>query len=379
MSPFRIPRARIAEGLVVLFIGLTVSNLLVTTGIPRRVLVFVGLVLLVWEALGFADMKREEHFLYLVGAWIALGLFLNGAIYGEAPQEIVYLPGNLAVALALCRHHVRARTAGLLFSAVAGYFIYRLATVFGPDDIQVILATGSANGISEVVLALCGVYYVCVHAEGGRISLLPAALALAVNSLALGRAGIVAAVLLLGGLAVRDVLRAQRLRRRVIRLMLYASCAMLAAVIVWPRLQLVLFVLERFQAYGLESEGRAVIWQAYLDRVNGPELLVGFSRSALFASVSNVHNSFLLWHKTLGALALPLYVLTVLALVLAARRDWLLFLVLAVLLLRSFFDETTLPYRLYDFLFYYLVTTVLVTMRSAATPRDVVGPEPSVG
>jgi hypothetical protein len=56
-------------------------------------------------------------------------------------------------------------------------------------------------------------------------------------------------------------------------------------------------------------------------------------------------------------------------------RDWLLFVILAALLLRAFFDETTLPFRLYDFLFMYLVCAILVTLpplRERWLPRSAV-------
>ena len=46
----------------------------------------------------------------------------------------------------------------------------------------------------------------------------------------------------------------------------------------------------------------------------------------------------------------------------ALVRDWLLFILLGALLFRSASDEVVLPFRLFDFVFYYLVCTILVTL-----------------
>jgi hypothetical protein len=74
-------------------------------------------------------------------------------------------------------------------------------------------------------------------------------------------------------------------------------------------------------------------------------------------------------------MAIPLYLLSALALAYALVRDSLLFIVLAALLLRSSFDETILPFRLYDFLFYYLVCAVLITLAPLREPAPL--PQPA--
>jgi hypothetical protein len=61
-------------------------------------------------------------------------------------------------------------------------------------------------------------------------------------------------------------------------------------------------------------------------------------------------------------MAIPLYLLTALALGRALLRDWMLFIILSAVMVRAFFDELILPFRLYDFLFFYLVCTALVTL-----------------
>jgi hypothetical protein len=49
-------------------------------------------------------------------------------------------------------------------------------------------------------------------------------------------------------------------------------------------------------------------------------------------------------------------------------RDWVLFVLLGALLARASFDEIILPFRLFDFVFYYLVCTVLVTLPARREP-----------
>ena len=150
----RISPAAPAQALVSLYLVLAITNSLVLTSIPRRLLVLVGVVLFAYEAIGFRSLQQEQYFLYLLGGWILLGLTLNGMIFGEWVQESVYLPGNLGVALALCRGHVGPGLTKGVFYAAALYFAFRLVTVSSPGAIHRILVSGSANGISLAKLKL---------------------------------------------------------------------------------------------------------------------------------------------------------------------------------------------------------------------------------
>jgi hypothetical protein len=358
----RISSATPAQALVLLYLLLAITNSLVLTSIPRRLLLLVGVTLLAYEAIGFRSMKYEQYFLYLIGGWILLGLTLNGVLFGEWVQESVYLPGNLGVALALCRGHVGPTLTKGVFYTTALYFAYRLVTVSSPGAIHLILVSGSANGISEVMIVLCGLHYVVSRAHNAPIRLLPGFVCMFVTALTLGRSGMVAAALLLAGVAVRDLVLERGARRLVGKVVVYGAIATAAMIVIVPRLDAISFVFERFSEYGLGSEGRDRIWGAYGESLGGISALVGHGREELFAGYTNVHSSFILWHRSLGLMAVPLYLLSALALGYALLRDFLLLIVLAALLLRASFDETILPFRLYDFLFYYLVCTLLITL-----------------
>ena len=370
----RISRGTPAQVLVVLYIVLAIANSLVTTSLPRRLLVVVGVLLIVYEALGFRSMRHEQYFLYLIGAWIATAVTLNGVFFGEWVQESVYLPGNIGVALALCRGHLGRRATTILFYGAAAYLGYRLLSARTPGAIHQVLTSGSANGISELMIILCGLHYVVSRHEGAPIRVMPAVACLFVSSLALGRAGMGAAAFLLVGVALRDLIVERRRRLLIVKSLAYASVALAVLVVVLPRLELISFVFERFSEFGLGSEGRDRIWGAYGESLGGIAALIGHGREELFAGYSNVHSSYILWHKSMGLMAIPLYLLAALAVVRALMRDWVLFIVLAALLLRSSFDEMTLPFRLYDFLFYYLVCTLLVTLPPLRRPQGLPRP-----
>jgi hypothetical protein len=351
-----------AQFLVVIYIVLAIANSLVMTQVPRRLLVVVGVVLLAYEAIGFRSMKYEQYFLYVIGAWIAASLTLNGVLFGEWVQESVYLPGNIGVALALCRGHLRRRATLILLYGAAAYFSYRLVTVSSPAAIHQILVTGSANGISGLMIILCGLHYAVSRYEGAAIKLGPAVACLFVSVLTLGRSGMGAAALLLVGVAVRDLVLERNRRLLAAKFVTYAGIALVVVVLVLPRLELISVVFERFSEFGLRSEGRNQIWRAYAESLAGAGAITGYGRREIFAGFTNVHNSYILWHKSMGVMAIPLYVLAALALVRALVRDWMLFVILAVLLFRAFFDELILPFRLFDFLFFYLACTALVTI-----------------
>ena len=370
----RIDRGTPARFLVPLYILLAIANSLVMTSVPRRLLVLVGVLLLAYEAFGFRSMKYEQYFLYVLGAWIVAALTLNGIFFGEWVQESVYLPGNIGMALALCRGHAGRRTTMVLFYAAAAYFTYRLVTVSSPAAIHQILVLGSANGISELLIILCGLHYAVCRWEGAPIRVFPAAVCLFVSALTLGRAGMGAAAFLLVGVALRDLVLEQRRRLLAAKLVLYGGFALVVIVVVLPKLELISVVFERFSEFGLGSEGRDRIWGAYGESLGGVAALIGHGREEIFAGFTNVHSSYILWHKSMGLMAIPLYVLAAAALVRALMRDWVLFIILAVLLLRASFDETLLPFRLYDFFFLYLVCTALITLPPRRQPHRFLQP-----
>jgi hypothetical protein len=370
----RMDRGTPAQFLVVLYIVLAITNSLVMTSVPRRLLVLVGVLLLGYEALGFRSMKYEQYFLYVLGAWMAAALTLNGVFFGEWVQESVYLPGNLGVALALCRGHLGRRATAVLLYVAAAYFTYRLLSVRTPGAIHQILVTGSANGISGFITILCGLHYAVSRDEGAPIKLMPALACLLVSALTLGRSGMAAAALLLVGVALRDLVLERNRRRLAAKVVAYGGIVLAVVVVVLPRLELISFVFERFSEFGLSSEGRAKIWGAYAETLGGAGAVVGHGREVIFAGFTNVHNSYILWHKSMGVMAIPLYLLAALALVRALMRDWILFVILAVLLFRAFFDELILPFRLFDFLFFYLVCTALVTLPPRRQPYRLARP-----
>ena len=370
----RINRRTPAQLLVVVYILLAIVNSLVMTSVPRRLLVLVGVLLLVYEAVGFRSMKYEQHFLYIVGAWIAAALTLNGVFFGEWVQESVYLPGNIGAALALCRGHLGRRATLVLLYGAAAYFAYRLLSVSTPGAIHRILVTGSANGISGLMVILCGLHYAVSRDEGAPIKVMPAAACLLVSALTLGRSGMGAAALLLAGVALRDVVLERNGRLRAAKVMVYTGIALAVVLVVLPRLELISFVFDRFSEFGLGSDARDKIWGAYGETLGGAAAVAGHGREEIFAGFTNVHNSYILWHKSMGVMAIPLYALAALALVRALMRDWMLFVILAALLLRAFFDELILPFRLYDFLFFYLVCTALVTLPPRRQPYQLLRP-----
>jgi ABC-type uncharacterized transport system permease subunit len=95
----------------------------------------------------------------------------------------------------------------------------------------------------------------------------------------------------------------------------------------------------------------------------------------VFGGYTNVHSSYILWHKSMGLMAIPLYLLAAAALLRALVRDWILFVLLGALLFRSGFDEIILPFRLFDFVFYYLVCTLLITLKPRRAPSPL--PQPA--
>jgi hypothetical protein len=356
----RVQFSTLVDVAVGLYITLVVANSLVPSSqsVPRRVLVILGLGILSLECLGFRSGRGERWFLLGLGLWIAIGLWAHGLVYGEMPFEGIYLPCSIGVALAIARGHVRSRTVALILAGLTLLIGQRLVAAKGSIDLYTVLATSSANGVSETMIALAATYYLCARIERRPISPLPAVASLVLSALALGRSGIGASLLLLLGIVAAMFIGPRLTENRWLMRGVYLALFVITAGFLIRHLDQLLFILGRFREFGLGSDARSAIRADYLSRVHGVEALVGFDGKATFAGYLNVHNSYLFWHRQLGAFAVPLYVVTVLAACLAPRRGIVVLTVLLALLFRSFFDESILPFRLHDYAFFAIIATV---------------------
>lgn len=354
------PYTTLIDIAVGLYITLVVTNSLVPSSqsLPRRALVIVGLGILGLECFGFKAGRGERWFLLALGLWIAIGLWAHGLVYGEMPFEGIYLPCSIGVALAIARGHVRSRTLAIILSVLTLLIGQRLLAANDAIDLYSVLATSSANGVSETMIALAAVYYLCARNERRPVSPLPAVAALALSALALGRSGIAASILLLLGIALAMIRGPRPSGRQWPMHLVYLGILAVAGGFLIRHFDELRFILARFQEFGLGSDARSSIRADYLSRVRGAEAMIGFDGKATFAGYLNVHNSYLYWHRQLGAFAAPLYIVTVLAVGLAPRRGLVVFTVLLALLVRSFFDESILPFRLHDYAYFAIIATV---------------------
>jgi hypothetical protein len=367
-----LPYPAVAEvaGVVYLALAISISFVDPSVSLPRRILVVVGLGLLSFECAGFRDRVGERWFLLGLGMCVAFGLWVHGVVYGNLPVEGIYLPCNIGVALAIVRGHLRARSIGLVLLTLTAVLGARLIAAKGSLALVNVLAISSANGVSEFMIALTGTYYLCARSEGRPVRLAPALSCALLSALALGRSGIGGSLILLLGVGLAAFGGPRAVRRGWAMGLLDGGLLLGAGGFLAAHFDQIRFVLNRFQRFGIGSESRQAIWAEYLSRLQGAEVLFGFDRSAEFAGYRNVHNSYVYWHRELGILAVPLYVLTVLAIGFSAKRGVVVLSALAALLFRSFFDETILPFRLHDYAYFALVTTAFLDPSPGPVEND---------
>lgn len=384
LAQVRVQFATLIDVAVGVYITLVLANSLVPSSqsIPRRALVVVGLGILGLECFGFRSGRGERWLLLGLGLWIAIGLWVHGLVYGEMPLEGIYLPCSIGVALAIARGHVRSGTLALILAVLTLLIGQRLLAAKDAIDLYSVLATSSANGVSETMIALAATYYLCARNECRPINPLPAVATLALSALALGRSGIGASLLLLVGIILAMFWGPRPTGRRWPMRLVYLGLLVVAAGFLIRHFDQLRFIFARFNEFGLTSDARGSIRVDYLGRVHGAEALLGFDRNTTFAGYLNVHNSYLYWHRQLGVFAIPLYILTVLAVGLAPRRGLVVLTVLMGLLVRSFFDESILPFRLHDYAYFAIIATVFFDPARApdsAPPAPMIATQLTIG
>jgi len=353
----------VASIAVMLYVACVIGNAFTTDLLMRRVAIAVGISICIIEFAVVTTDAPARTFLIAVGLWIAIGVCWGAAYTGEFPVELGYVPGSLGIALALCSGHVSRRVSAAIVYGAGGMFLWQLSHIRTVEQLANVLQSGSANGISEIMILLTVAHYFNPKSRQVPIRLSPALVCLVVCTLTLGRSGITASAVLVMGIGWYQVAERPSRGRRWATAGLYVFCVIILSAVVIPRLNLPLSIFTRFKAYGVTSEGRASVWSSYAADLNPAHVLFGFNRERVFGDFTNVHSSFLLWHKTMGIFALGLILLTVAALVWSVRRDRFLFLLLTVVLIRSAFDETTLPYRLLDFTILALFAGILTGVK----------------
>lgn len=358
----------VASIAIALYVTCVIGNAFTTDLLMRRIAIVVGISICIVEFAVVSADARARTFLIAVGLWITIGVCWGAAYTGEFPVELGYVPGSLGIALALCSGHVSRRVSVAIVYGTGAIFIWQLSHIRTVAQLATVLQSGSANGISEIMILLTVTHYFNPRSRQAEIRLLPALVCLVVCTLTLGRSGIAASAVLVMGIAWKRVVDRPSRGRRWATVCQYTFCVAIIVAVIVPRLNLPLSVFTRFRSYGVTSEGRASVWSAYATDLNPVHVLFGFNRERVFGGFTNVHSSFLLWHKSMGIFAFGLVFVTAAALVLSLRRDRFLFLLLVVVLIRSAFDETTLPYRLLDFTILAIFASALTGVRRRVQP-----------
>lgn len=332
-----------------------------------------------WKITGFA-------------VFLSLCMFASSLYNHNAGlKEILWVWCYMGAALLLYSFEIDERWMQLVFYLLSAYFIICIVMQRG---VHYILYNTSRNGISCLLLFVMLLIYLCRDTKK-RVIYLPATLSVIISVWSLGRAGVLASVFFLIGIATYGLVKDgwKNTWKRFLGIIVFMAVSMLLLVKVFPTNETLrpqdvkssqteikdgkaekvadsqtvqaqndkkteTTFISRFSAYGFKSV-RLSIWAEYLIGTvqSIPNFLLGVdcSKGELLSYYRQPHNSYLELHAKFGlaGFATVMTMLLVVFIRLCRGREGLLLLIMATCGLRALLDWTAFPGSL-DMFFWFL-------------------------
>tara|TARA_X000000950_G_scaffold84957_1_gene106931 strand:- start:18719 stop:19822 length:1104 start_codon:yes stop_codon:yes gene_type:complete len=213
------------------------------------------------------------------------------------------------------------------------------------SDIYQIILSGSVNYISVISISASALYYSFVPKQNKPVNLLPAIITFILCVISTGRSGIVSSFLLLLGLILYNY---SFDKKSLIKNIAYLSFLIFAIFQIIENFEFLYSsdqptsVLFRF-GFDFDLDGRLLILNEYFSNFSFADFLFGRGNSYITQATGlSIHISYLQWHISLGAFAIPLYALVIFVYFKMLAINKLYFLIMTVLLLRAGTDNIML-------------------------------------
>ena len=234
--------------------------------------------------------------------------------------------------------------------AILSLMVFFLMILIGrfyinPDDIEQILISGSVNYISVIALSATALYYTFIPEKDAPVNIFPALLTCVICVLSLGRSGTVSSIILLVGLFLYNY---KFMKTKLFMNLSYITIFSVAFLMIIEYADL-LYSIDNpssiFFRFGADftQDGRALILNEYFSNFTFFDFLFGKGNSSIREAVGlSVHISYLQWHISLGAFAIPIYMLVLFANLKMFLINKLYWLIMTVIILRAATDHIML-------------------------------------
>jgi hypothetical protein len=314
---------------------------------------------------GYFNKKHLSIYIY---SYLLLFLFiffslLVGRLNWRLIAPLHFIIYSYGFAMILINKRVYYWGGYIIFYTLALYFfILMLLGVSG----EFALKWSSSNGISTVMLISCISLYIIRRFDKQEIDLKPALITLIISIWGIGRGGILSSfVLFLGLLFIK-----YNTKKIYIYFILAISCSFFGIIYIYSDWffdfalnnsffsNAMIRFIERGGEFS-ESSARSSMWENYFNNLDVFRIIFGVNVETDpwedgIQNEFNYHNSFINLHLQTGIIGILTIIILMFSLFNLFSNDKVLFLLLFVLILRSFTD-TVIFFGRYDFIVFYFI------------------------
>lgn len=292
--------------------------------------------------------------------FITILLLVNNGL----DSGLTFLPHTLAaigMAWRIHTHGINPRFVKICFYLlIFNFFIFVLILNYNPEDIYM----NSRNHISAMFINLITLLYISYRINNIHITIFPFILILAASLISIGAAGIFVS---LGIFFSYLLFRYTSILTKKLFLTFIVFIGFIFLLIyLWPYLTNYISNNYSFQSdinikYNREflsiitSNPRMEIYQEYINYLDIKYFLFGLPLDIEFKGFANLHSSLLVLHSKAGIMIIPIILLIFNSIYRLFKVDFLLFIFIISIILRSLTDTILFSGYHYEYVFMYLV------------------------
>lgn len=319
----------------------------------------IGNIIFIYEVRD-RKINRGLFILYILLLILIIATLTKSLIFSttEGIGNIPMLTAHIGYSISIYKNRISLYVPLILFIITSFYIFYNLFIGLDPNEI---FYTRSRNHISILLIYLVTLLYIFLVKNEFKLWLWPSIITFVLSFLAIGRAGIISALILVVCLFLfKLVFKLNNVRKTLTVILL--SCATI--VVIYVNIDdLLLFAYNdlRIAEMKYSEDIRLLITQNYISSVDNLEkLLFGFpyEQQTAFYGNHTLHNSYLKAHFRYGVYSILILFLIILALVKGIKELNIYVIFLIVICIRGITD-TILIGESFDFIFYALLAIIL--------------------
>jgi hypothetical protein len=315
----------------------------------------------------FKYETKHNYNLYLYSILLLLFFFLSSFLVDRFGWRFItplhFIFSGLGFSMILLSYRIYSISGYIVFYGLAFYFLVLMTMGVSGDQA---LKWSSSNGISTLMLIACISLYIISNFEKKEIDLYPALLTLLISIWGIGRSGIISSFVLFIGLILIKFWHKRKIVYFIFTFFIFLSTMIYYFSDIFINFSLnnnflsnaVIRFIERGDEFS-ESSARSTMWANYINNIDLTRFFFGVNVETDpwdegIENSFNYHNSFIDLHLQTGIYGIFTMCLLFFSLFTLFKYNKVLFLLLLVLIIRSFTD-TIFFFGRYDYLMYFFI------------------------